>query len=408
VKNPRILFVSHEATRTGAPILLLRLLRWLRLNTPWHMELLLRQGGELADEFSTVVPTNTLPAWGPEWNVNVLAARLARRRLVARLLSQPWSLVYSNTIVNGDVLQMLAGPQPVISHVHELATTIRAYGDENFQQVCRHTTRFIACANVVKQDLTSCGIRPDRVDVVHEFVEAPAHDAADRADARRKVLRELGIPEHAFVVGAAGFVTWRKAPDVFIALAHAVSKRCPEAEVHFVWVGALSGPISGAEVHHDVRGLGLEGRVHFIGSRPNALQYFPAFDVFAMVSREDPFPLVCLEAASVATPIVCFDYAGGMKEFVEDDCGFVLPYQDLDAMASAVLKLRELPALRQAQGLRAAEKVRFKYDIDVVAPKIVAIVERLIASRHPSAMAEPAAMLADPVDPLRQLPLQGR
>ena len=47
----RVLFISHDATRTGAPMILLHLLRWLRANTELSFDVLLRDGGELAGEF---------------------------------------------------------------------------------------------------------------------------------------------------------------------------------------------------------------------------------------------------------------------------------------------------------------------------------------------------------------------
>ncbi|MDH6063711.1 hypothetical protein, partial [Umezakia ovalisporum] len=51
---------------------------------------------------------------------------------------------------------------------------------------------------------------------------------------------------------------------------------------------------------------------------------------------------VCLEAASLGKPILCFDKAGGEPEFVEDDCGFIVPYLDLDAADMNLISLRSL------------------------------------------------------------------
>lgn len=380
MSHARILFISHQATRTGAPILLLHLMRWIKEHTSWNVDVLLNDGGELSGEFAKLGHTYTLPSWSADLTPTAVRDRLVRRRMVSRLRSTDYSLVYSNTATNGDVLKLLGSRQPIISHIHELAGTIRLYGEDNFDAVRRHTTRYIACAESVKRDLTSqWPIQPDAVDVVHGFVHLPPQqDDASRASMRSRIRRELGIPDDAFVVGASGQVVWGKAPDLFIGLAKAVNRRQPSANVHFVWVGAFWEGFAGITpraIEHDVRGLGLEGHVHFIGSRANPLDYFHAFDVFAMVSREDAFPLVCLEVASLGTPILCFDYAGGTKEFVEDDCGFVLPYQDVDAMAEAVRMLSQRDDLRYEQGRRAAAKVRQRHDINSAAPRIVDIVE---------------------------------
>jgi glycosyltransferase involved in cell wall biosynthesis len=380
VSHARILFVSHEASRTGAPILLLNLMQWIRKHTSWDMDLLLADGGELTSEFAKLGNTFVLPPWSAEWKPGAVRARLARRRILSRLRSGNWSLIYSNTAINGEALDVLGRQQPTISHIHELATSIRVYGGYNFDSVLRHTTRYIACSEAVKTDLTSeWPIEPGRVDVVHGFVHLPSPlNESTKAAVRTRIRHELGIPQDAFIVGGSGHVTWRKAPDIFIALAKAIQKRRPSKDTHFLWVGSLEGGIDLRAIEHDLRGLGLAGQVHFIGARSNPLDYFQAFDVFAMVSREDPFPLVCLEVASLGTPIVCFDYAGGTKELVEDDCGFVLPFQDVDAMADAVLTLHHCDDLRRAQGQRAATKVRQRHDINHAAPKIVDIVERLL------------------------------
>jgi glycosyltransferase involved in cell wall biosynthesis len=135
------------------------------------------------------------------------------------------------------------------------------------------------------------------------------------------------------------------------------------------------------ELNHEVRGLGLEGRVHFIGPRSNPLEYIASFDVFALTSREDPYPLVCLEAATVGKPIVCFDGSGGEKEFVEDDCGFVVPYLDVEAMAEKVATLVDSPDLRHRFGAAAKRKVIERHDVSVAGSQICRVIENQLRSR---------------------------
>src|SRR5262245_66680980 len=56
----KILFVGHDATRTGAPFVLLHLLRWLKANTNVGFHLLLLRGGELEPEFAEVSRVSVL------------------------------------------------------------------------------------------------------------------------------------------------------------------------------------------------------------------------------------------------------------------------------------------------------------------------------------------------------------
>jgi glycosyltransferase involved in cell wall biosynthesis len=95
-----------------------------------------------------------------------------------------------------------------------------------------------------------------------------------------------------------------------------------------------------------------------------------------MVSREDPFPLVCLESASFSKPILCFEKAGGMAEFVENDCGFIVPFLDTETFADRILELYENPNRSKTLGENAAKKVRGNHDIEISAPKVLEIIER--------------------------------
>jgi glycosyltransferase involved in cell wall biosynthesis len=101
-----------------------------------------------------------------------------------------------------------------------------------------------------------------------------------------------------------------------------------------------------------------------------------AADVFVLTSREDPYPLVCLEAAALEKPIVCFAGAGGMPEFVENDCGFVVPYLDIAAMGDHVVSLLDAPDLRVVIGRAARRKVSERHDVGKAAPRILEIIER--------------------------------
>ena len=79
---------------------------------------------------------------------------------------------------------------------------------------------------------------------------------------------------------------------------------------------------------------GWQSQVRFVGPAPTPLPYMLAADVFLLSSREDPFPLVCLEAADCGLPVLCFADAGGMPLFVQEDAGAVVPYLDVDEMAN--------------------------------------------------------------------------
>ncbi len=104
---------------------------------------------------------------------------------------------------------------------------------------------------------------------------------------------------------------------------------------------------------------------------------YAAMDIFALTSREDPFPLVMLEAANYELPIVCFAQSGGGPEFVADDAGLIAPYLDVDRFADNVLLLTENAELRARLGSKGEQRVREHYSIDVQAPKLQNVIDEV-------------------------------
>jgi glycosyltransferase involved in cell wall biosynthesis len=70
---------------------------------------------------------------------------------------------------------------------------------------------------------------------------------------------------------------------------------------------------------------------------------------------------------------LCFDQAGGSPEFVEDDCGYIIPYLNLDYMADKTIYLAENESICNQIGKTASEKVK-RHDISIACKDIVSII----------------------------------
>jgi glycosyltransferase involved in cell wall biosynthesis len=213
---------------------------------------------------------------------------------------------------------------------------------------------------------------PDRIDTVHEAIPV---DGVNVQRSREEILQQLGLPDNAVLVVASGILYWGKGADLFVQLARAVCRQRPNA--YFAWIG-YSSPEQVVQCKHDVRLAGLEGRVCLTGAVPRPADYFAAADVFVLPSREDSFPLACLEAAVLGKPIVCFADAGGAPEFVEDDCGFVVPYLDVAGMAERLIFLLDSLEYRLRMGAAARRKVKERHNVSIAGPRIAEIIERTI------------------------------
>ncbi|MDN5203106.1 glycosyltransferase family 4 protein [Fulvivirgaceae bacterium BMA10] len=391
--SKKILFISNEASRTGAPIVLLNFLKWLKENTDLDFLILSLNDGPLIKDFQKLAPTYTLKLKRPDnptfskyiaYKLKLrFIAPIKRYFLLKKINSNDIGLVYANTIANGTAYHKYLSniKAPLITHIHELDRVIKNYGEFNWENVEKYSDHFIAASGAVKQNLVdSYEIAEDKVDVVHSFVPV-GNIARVNEERRREMFQLLNIKEGTFVVGGVGALGFRKGVDLFVQTLIKLSSLELHREVCFVWVGANLDSPSYKTFISDLKKLKLEHKIRFIERVPNPADYFSTFDVFLMTSREDPFPLVCLENASLKTPVICFENAGGISEFVEQDAGFVVPYLDISAMTSKLELLMKDEALRKKLGEAAAQKVKVRHDVPIASAEIKDIIMRFIDSQ---------------------------
>jgi len=261
----------------------------------------------------------------------------------------------------------------VICHVHENQFTISSYYSAMLsEQYKQQIDQYIAVSNSTRNNLLQHhGLKESNVALCYEFV--PVNDIRQPSRVASDVKKELGISNE-FVVGGcgSGITGWRKGIDLFIYIAASVKKRTDKA-IKFVWVGQIDRATEIAFEYERER-LGLTNEVLFTGVKSDPENYFQVFDVFALTSREDPFPLVCLEAAAQGKPVICFENSGGMPEFVAQGAGYITPYGDVQAMADQLLQVMQQPEALQDKGKRAKE-LSANYDVSQQAPQIVQIIE---------------------------------
>jgi glycosyltransferase involved in cell wall biosynthesis len=380
-----ILFVSHDATRTGAPIVLLHLMRWIKQNTDINITILLRGGGELEDEFKAVsttyiwFPANThTTVWGGRFQRWTKKLSRHHKGILKVLKLAEIDLIYGNTaITSGLGIELKSCLDcPVICHIHELKMIIdQVVGRETFIDNSNQIDYFVAASEAVATNLVdNYHISSKKIGKVYEFI--PTNVSAFQKDVQ-SVKDELSIPHNAFVVGGSGTLDWRKAPDIFVQIALHV-RSIYNIPVYFVWIGG-GGKNEFDNLFYDLEQTGLLPYVKFIGSKKDPLDYMQVFDVFALTSREDPYPLVCLEAASLAKPILCFNGSGGMPEFVGQDCGFVVPYLRPDIMAEKILYLIKNTIELENLGTAARDKVVAQHDVSVAGKQVINHIKDILA-----------------------------
>lgn len=391
----RFLAVTHEATITGAPINLCHLIGWMRRHTDIEVHTLILKDGPLRERFAehgevTVLDQSVLPkglavvqqglvylgssrAWHP----------VARARLAPQLRHlRDFDMAYLNSSTSLAVAEFLPPTRSVVSHVHELQVALRTWTPQRNQELFRTVPdRWVAASHAVEDLLVGeMGLPPEKVLLHHEFIDTSA--LLSRQVSLREVedaRRSVGIDPDAAVVLGTGTLDWRKGPDLFVQLAAELRRRGGQP-VELVWVG---GDLTGTDwqrVRSDIERSGATN-VHFVGLKKDPLPWFHMADVFALTSREDPFPLVCLENATLGTPIVTYRN-GGMPELLEaagpEAAQGIVDYMDVAGMADRVLALLGSDELAKKAGTQLRDRVVSTHDVEVAAPRLVADLQSLV------------------------------
>lgn len=190
---------------------------------------------------------------------------------------------------------------------------------------------------------------------------------AERAAARRA----LGIPAEARVAAWHGRVLVRlKGLDVLLDAWERIRAERPGRALRLLLVG--TGP--------DAAELG--GRVaerpdvvwvnEYVRDRARLRGCLAAADAWTLPSRREGFAVAPLEAMACGLPVVAADVAGigDVLEDGEASGGVVVPREDPAALAAALGRLLDDPALGRAVGARARERVERAFSPEAVGAQL--------------------------------------
>lgn len=336
-----MVYIGHDASRTGAPLAGLAFLRWLARRHPQSFSAHLLAPGPLVEAHRLLAPTTvqrSLPVVGRSGGWRPRSPRPSRR-------SRP-ALVLANTLASLDA-GLARRPDRLVCWVHELDGVADAILPAGRRGVLDRVDRFVAAGpRVATMLIERWGIEEARVVRVDPFVaELPRH--RDTGDGAR--------PGERLQVLGAGSMVRRKGLDSFVAVLAALGTERPVPPS--AWVGGGSPSPVLDEVRFDLAAAGLVDAVGLTAEVPDLAPWWPAEGLLLHVPREDPYPLVAIEAAHRAVPVVTWD-TGGAADLVRraglDD--LVVAPGDVLGAARTVARLLDHPAdrLRAGAALAAA------------------------------------------------------
>ncbi|MBI1683293.1 glycoside hydrolase family 99-like domain-containing protein [Caulobacter hibisci] len=345
----RLMVVTHDCYLHGAQFLTLNIIKTLATELGCHLDIVTLGDGPLKTEFARYGVLHDFSGLNPEG--------MEAQALCARLKADGVHAALTSTSVAGLFLGVASrAGMRTVALIHELAGIISDYKLE------RHVATIAAEAEVVvfpsetvKASFESFAELPAKKAVIRpqgNFKRNASRTPAERAEAALRLRKRLGLAADAEVVIGVGYGDRRKGVDLFVKAAIDVIAARPKAV--FAWLGLLEAKME-AEARALVAEAGLERQVMFVGFQSDTDDFYAGADVFALTSREDPFPMVLLESLEAGTPAVGFEGAGGFVDLLRSGGGLLAEAFSAADFAGKVTSLLADDEQRRAIGLRGEE-----------------------------------------------------
>lgn len=346
----RIVVVSHNAQAHGAQFLALGMVRELKQELGVEVEVVFLQGGgQLKEDFAALVPVHEL---------SELDSRTSDIKKLARsLVLRGFTKAIVNTTASGKIVPVFsAAGISCVCLVHELPGVIRSYElEKQAKQIASSATSIVFPAQIVADGFAQFAHVDSAKQVIRpQGLYRKNRWRLEKDVARAELRKRLALAPNAKIVLAVGYADYRKGVDLFVESAFEILAK--RADVDFVWVGHWDISIQ-SDIETRLLNSSCKNRIHFVGFDPDTSLYHAGSDVYALTSREDPFPNVVLESFDVGVPVIAFSATGGAANLVENVGGIVVPIQDVVAFSAAICCLLDSPELSTGLGKAAQDYV---------------------------------------------------
>ncbi len=262
-------------------------------------------------------------AWGPLYAASIAPA-LARYRGKVDVVLGSWA--YPDGFAAILAAKLLDVPAVVKLHGSDINQLAKLPGPRAMLQwALPRAAHVVAVSKALREEVLALGVKPDRVSVVMNGVDATRFHPQDRAAARAA----LGVPLDAQLALYVGNLKPEKGVGELARAWPIVARELPKAELAVVGGGALAAEIS---AH-------AGARCRMVGPQPadEVARWMAACDVLVLPSHSEGTPNVALEALASGRRIVATAVGGTPDLLTSPILGALVPPKNSEALAAGLV-----------------------------------------------------------------------
>ncbi|MCH7407956.1 glycosyltransferase family 4 protein [Belliella sp. DSM 111904] len=287
--------------------------------------------------------------------------------------SRKIDIIYSNTsavLVGGWVAKKHNLPH--VTHLHEIIASPSWLKGFLGKVINKHSNLVIAVSKAVK-DSWSDKIEPKKINLLYNGIpHQPYHEITSKIN--QDLPKES---EGKILIGMIARVNHWKGQHYFIEIAEQLSKT--KSGLHFIIVGdAFPG------TEHFVDSLlrkisrsGIKEKISYLGYRTDIPEILNTLDIFILPSiLPDPLPTTVLEAMAAGKPVIATNIGGAREMVIDGDTGLLIPFDNAEVAAKAMLQLIENPELIQTMGKNGQERQKIAFSEDAYVDNFAKVIQK--------------------------------
>jgi glycosyltransferase involved in cell wall biosynthesis len=270
----------------------------------------------------------------------------------------------------GTLIARMAGIKAVISNRRDMGFWRSSHHVIAYRQVNGFVKKIVVNARPIKDMVVKTeGVPPEKIEVIYNGVEfdTPAASVSRTS---------LGLSSGDVVLM---HVANLKAVKGHIHLFEALREiRLVRPNVQLVLIGE---DMFNGSLQEKAKSMSLGDHIFFLGKRPDVTSLLKLADICVLPSLSEGLSNAILEYMVASKPVVATD-VGGNPELVENGVtGFLVPKEDSQKLAEAILILVEDKDLRHSMGKRGREKVVANFSMEGMARRYEQLYEAVLPHR---------------------------
>jgi len=237
--------------------------------------------------------------------------------------------------------------------------------------------KVIAISESVREHLSKdFHVPEEKINVVYNGIELDRF-LKKNGEIDLKMRDEMSLSRDLMIAGAIGRLSSVKG---FIYLVRAFKKVAEQNETARLLIVGEGG--EKAILEKEVKNLGLADKVIFETKHMATEDYLSVMDIFCLPSVKEGLGLALIEAMASGRACVASD-VGGIPEIIDHEVdGILVPPENPEALAEAIIRLSRAPELRQTFSRRAPQKAQNKFSIEDNVKKTIEVYKEAMKRKN--------------------------